>query len=63
MCNVIGWFTDINGDHYLVTEQNGIFWAQCANTGNTVPIYGTPAEYGLQPDADNFPFNVKKEGI
>ena len=62
MCNIIGWFTDINGDHYLVTKSNGKFWAQCATTGNTMPIYGTLAEYGLKPDVGNFPFNVKKEG-
>lgn len=62
MCNVIGWFTDINGSYHLVTESGGMLWSQCAVTGNTMPIHGTPAEYGLKPDAGNYPFIINKRG-
>lgn len=52
---VIGWFVDVNKDYFLVTEENGKMWAQSTD-GNTSPIYGTPAQYGLKPDETGYPF-------
>lgn len=57
MCTVIGWFIDVNKDHWIVSQEGNYCSAQCAETGDYMRIIGTPAEYGLIPDKDGYPFN------